>query len=271
MTVENPEVAVPPVLPGIETPPAAVQIKDPTTGQMIEVTPEVKTLINTMQGIARKDAATKTEQKFKPLQDLVDNVQAENSDLAKQFQEFKDSQLPKEEQLQNQYQRNIEAAELNAKTQTERGDKWKSKFYDNQIKNDIYGAFGEYSLVNSEDTAILFKQAGETRIEEKIDSAGKGTGEYETRVKIIMSDDNGGYVEQEGTPKEIFKLWISQDSKKHLLANPLQPGAGSSHGGNTTPTTGLAKLEAQYDEAMKDKNMVAAIAIKSQISAAQRG
>jgi len=244
-----------------------VNIKNPATGGMMQVTPEVKELINSMQAITRKDATQKAEAKFKPTIEMVEGLQGNNSDLAEQLAQLKESQMSDSEKLQSQYNRNIKKSEEKIAELTEKLERVTEKQEKSKIKDDILKSFDGYNLVSLEDTLILFQADCKSRLEQKIDSAGNVTDESETRVEIILPDGQGGFAKKDGTPEDVFKEWISQDKRKHLLVNGLAPGSGSSHSGNMDNASEADKLRAAHEDALKAGQFQKANGIKNQLRA----
>ena len=246
-----------------------VGIQMPGSDNVVQVSPEVKELINKMQGVARKDATKKAEAQFQPIKDLVEELKGSNNGLSEKLAALEESQMDEGERLKSQYTRNLKTLQDDNESLKAANLSLTEKYNNTMITNDTFAAFGDYKLVNNSQVSILFKNDCQARIEEKIDAQGNGTGEFETRMKMIVSDGNGGYQEQDGTPKELFKLWIEQESNKHLLINALNPGSGSSVSGNSSNASDYDKLCEQYDQAMKDGKIQLAISLKPQIAAAK--
>jgi hypothetical protein len=250
-----------------------IPVKKPGTDETIMVTPEVKELMNDMVSIARKDATGKAENKFKPIKDMLSKLEEENGGLSEELESFKESQMSEAEKAQSRFKKDLEKYKESEATALEKKEYWKTKYKDNKITNDIYSAFSGHKLSNPEHAAILFKNSVETDIQPMLDSEGNQTGEFTTKMKMIVSDGNGGYKEQEGTPGELFKIWIEQDSNKHLLLNNLVPGGGSSASGNLENLSEVDKLRAQYEEAKKNGDGVKMMHLKTKIqkAAAENG
>jgi hypothetical protein len=249
-----------------DVPETMFDIKMPGTDEVVQVTASQKKLIDSMVSIARKDAKGKAEKQFAPVKELLAKYESENGVMSEELEAIKESQMSEVEKAQNQFKKELAKLQETTQEAISQAETWQAKFKENKVQNDIYSAFGDYKLSNPEHAAILFKNSVETSIEPVLDSEGNSTDQYQTKMKMIVSDGNGGYKELEGGPKELFKSWIEQDSNKHLLINNLNPGAGSSHGGNMEGMSDVDKLRAQYEEAKKSGDGVKMMHLKTKIN-----
>jgi len=137
-----------------------------------------------------------------------------------------------EERAQSNAKKVIDAALIEKKTALEEATTWKARYEKSTIKNDIMSSFGDAKLCNPGQAAMIFEMEGQAFISEVVDNEGKPTGQFETRVRLMLEDKNGNPEPVEGTPQELFKKWIELDRNTHHLLNTMSAGSGARGGVN---------------------------------------
>lgn len=198
-------------------------MKDPITQKDIEVPKALKDFLGHVISTTRSLAQEKAKETYQPLIDSLGQVKTENAELAKALQEFKDSQMTDGDKKKRQ------AEETANKIKTLEGDvgKWRNKCFEMQKKDDVRSVLGDMTLHNPEEVVQLFLNDGNAKVEEILDSAGRGTDAYKTFLKLKFQKDGGGVEELIGTPQDLFGRWISQPQRQHHIKNNLLPGGGS--------------------------------------------
>jgi len=197
--------------------------KDPVTGDEFQVPVELESRFGHFISKTRSEI----ESKYKP---IVEKLQGETSELEEvkaELEKIRQENMTAEEKAQEQVTKKIKEFEGKANEAIEESQKWKSQFFSNKITTDIMQSFGKASLNNPQQTALIFQQEGNAKVEEILDEVGKGTGRYETRMTVQITNDKGEPVTIEGTPSELFERWINEDRNLHHLKNQMNPGGGS--------------------------------------------
>lgn len=203
-----------------------VEKVDPVSGQKIKMPVELDSVIGHFISQTRKES----ELKFKPMIDALENEKADLSNIKAEFEKLKEASMTVEERAQANAKKVIDEHERKMRSATEDAAKWKEMYFSTVIGNDILSSFGDVKLCNPQQVAVLFKTEGEARVEEKINSDGKPSGKFETRVTLTLENDKGEPETIEGTPSDLFKRWIALDRNAHHIQNDIMPGAGSKNG-----------------------------------------
>ena len=175
----------------------------------------------------RKD----TQGKYEGLEEQIEKLQSENEEfkgIREEFEKIQQEKMTAEERAQLNAQKVIQEHEKKTKEATEKASVWEKLYKETVVRNEIMTSFGDSKLWNPEQVAVLFEKEGNARVEEKVDYAGKSTGQYETIVTLNIEDDKGIMELETGTPRELFPKWIKMDRNSHHLQNDLKPGGGTS-------------------------------------------
>jgi hypothetical protein len=203
------------------------EIKDPVSGKMVKVPADVESLIGHMVSTTRK----KADEDYKPILDKVsklEGTEGELEDLKSQLEKMRLDSLSAEERAAENAKKVIQEAKKEAEFSKQETGAWKKRFEETTVRNDILSAFAGTKLCNPEQVAILLEREGNARVEEIIDSnSGKPTGRFETRVTLTIEDEKGKKETLDGTPKELFKKWISMEVNSHHVQVDIKPGAGT--------------------------------------------
>lgn len=205
-----------------------VEKVDPVTGKTVKIPAEIESVIGHFVSKTRSEV----EAKFKPILEQFENEKTDIETMRSEYEKLKEASMTAEERAQENARKKIQEHERTAKEKSEEATKWKGMFEKSTIRNDIFGAFGDAKLCNPGQVATLFQMEGNAFISEVVDNDGKPTGNFETRVRMVLEDDKGNPEEIEGTPAELFKKWISLERNSHHLVNTVSPGSGSRAGGN---------------------------------------
>jgi len=173
--------------------------------------------------LVKSEESRKSEGKLKELQDLIASKELTQSELHAKIQEYEDSKLTIEEQFKKSSQREIEKYDKLAKTAQAESAQNFNLFQETKIDNDIYAAFGGFSLSNIEDTKLLIRQKGQAKVVKEAD------GRYKTVLSFIVDGE-----QKELSPKEAVDFYLSDPANSHHLKNNLKAGGGSTNGGKTT-------------------------------------
>ncbi|MDY6969344.1 MAG: hypothetical protein SVR08_11930 [Spirochaetota bacterium] len=202
------------------------EIEDPQTKSKIKIPNELKSIIGSIQSLARKDEKEKTESHYRPLLEEADKIKANNEAIAEELEKIKESSMNTDEIREKEFQKAIDKIEKEKEMLMKDSDHWKTQFYQLKITNDIYSSFGDSLLNNRYQTAECFQREGQAQLVEIMEE-GKNTGRFETRMKISIKNNADQYEELEGTPQELFEKWVHQDQNLHHLASSLKPGGGT--------------------------------------------
>lgn len=206
---------------------ALVEKKDPVSGDMIKIPIELEPFFGHVISSTRNSI----EGQYKPMVEKLQNESAELSDVRAELQKIKEASMTAEEKATANAQRKIAEYETKAKNASEESVKWKGRFFDTMITNDIFGAFGDIKLCNPQQTAILFQKEGKAQVESVLDASGQPTEHFQTKIFLKLRNETTGLLENvEGTPKELFKRWVNQEDNLHHQLNNLASGGNSSAG-----------------------------------------
>ena len=156
---------------------------------------------------------------------------AELSDIRAELLKIREASMTAEELATANAAKKIAEHEARSKNALEESVRWKSRFFDTMITNDIFGAFGDTKLCNPQQTAILLQNEGRAQVEPILDDNGTPTEYFQTKIYLKLRNETTGMMENvEGTPKELFKKWVNQDENLHHQLNNLAPGGSSAAG-----------------------------------------
>jgi len=203
---------------------------DPVTGKTVKIPAELESVIGHFVSKTRSEV----EAKFRPMLEQLESDKTDFETIKSEYEKLKEASMTAEERAQENARKKIQEHERTAKEKSEEAMKWKGMFEKSTIKNDIFSSFGDTKLCNPGQTAMIFEMEGQAFMSEVVNNDGKPTGNFETRVRVLLEDDKGNPEEIEGTPAEVFKKWISLDRNSHHLLNTMSPGSGSRTGGNKT-------------------------------------
>ncbi len=175
---------------------------------------------------AQKQLAVQLEQ-YKKTAELTT---AEKEELELRIEELNKTSMTAEERAR-------QAAEKAEKEYNERVQKyeteskqWKSRYNETIIETAILKAAGENNAVSVEQIAAMLRPT--TRVVEKLDTTGKGTGKFEPIVEFPDQDKEGKPLNLNLTVKEAVKRMTELDKYSNLFRNTKNGGIGSDNGNN---------------------------------------
>jgi hypothetical protein len=207
------------------------EMADPVSGQKVMIPVELETFFGHTISKTRESIKTEVEGKYKPLLETLEKEAGEGSLAKAELEKIRLEAMSAEERAQANAKKKIEEYEKKYKDKESEATTWKGRFEKSTIRNDIMSSFGDAKLCNSGQVAMLFEMEGNAVISEIVDNEGKPTGQFETRVSLILEDKDGKPERVEGTVQELFKRWISLDRNSHHLLNTMPAGSGARGGG----------------------------------------
>jgi hypothetical protein len=206
--------------------PEFVEKLDPITKKLVKIPKEVDSLIGHYISSTRENA----KKDYEPLLEKINTLESENKEFTavkEELEKLRFENMTADERAQENVKKVVRESNNAVKTASEERDYFKNLFERQTIKNDIYSSFGNVKLCNTEQVMVLFESEGKARVEKIIGDDGKPTGEYETRVTLML-EDKDKYVEKvEGNPKELFKRWIALERNAHHIQNDIAIGSGA--------------------------------------------
>ncbi len=224
-----------------------IEKKDPVSGLMVKLPKELDSYLGHVISHTRNS----TENKYKPLLEKLESDTAEFAEVKSELQKMKEMNMSLEERAAENYKRKQAEYEGKIKNLTEESSSWKTRFEHAMINNDILSSFGDVKLCNAEQTALLLRNEGKAEVVNILDSYGKPTDEFETRVSVFLTNEKTKEMEKvEGSPRDIFKKWINEDRNLHHQLNNLTPGGGS-NGGNRGKYSGKDWMSMSAEERLR--------------------
>jgi hypothetical protein len=215
-----------------------VEKEDPITKKSIKIPKELDAVIGHFISTTR----AATEGQYKPLLEKLEGESAELTDVKAELEKLREVNMTAEEKARADAKKVIVKHEAAVKTAEEKAAFYKNLFESEKVSNEIYGSFGDKKLCNPKQTALIFEKEGEAHLEEIIDAEGKPTNTFETRMSLMIENEDGEPIKCEGTPGELFKKWVEQEKNLHHLQNDLPPGGGSRSSGKGKGKVDLSKL-----------------------------
>lgn len=210
-----------------------VEKTDPVSGQKIQIPVELETFFGHIISRTRDTVKTELEGKYKPLMEAMEKEASEGSLAKQELEKIRLEAMTAEERAAANAKKVIEEHEKARKIAVEETMIWKERFEKATIRTDIMASFGDTVLCNPEQVLLIFATEGGAKTSEAVNGEGKPTGFFETRVTLTLEDKNGNPEQVEGTPKELFKRWITLDRNLHHVANTMPTGSGSRPVGGT--------------------------------------
>lgn len=204
-----------------------VEKVDPVSNQKVMIPVELETFFGHTISRTRDAVKVEYESKYKPLLETLEKEAGEGSQAKAELEKIKLEAMTAEERAQANAAKVIAEHEKVRKQATEEANTWKSRYEKSTIKTDIMSSFGDAKLCSPEQAMILFQIEGGARLSEVVNGEGKPTGEFETRVTLMLEDKNGNPEQVEGTPKELFKRWIALERNSHHVMNTMSAGSGT--------------------------------------------
>ena len=231
-----------------------ISIKDPETGEDVQVPKRYENLLNHMVSGTRKNVKRQTKEEYTGLlskaEERLREKEKENSDILSQFDELKQSTMTVEEKAREQVKTKLNEFQKKVELATSETEKWKGLFMKDKIYNDVYKSFGDIDLCNREQTATLFINEGRAEVREKLTDTGEATGDYETVLSISITDKDGNSETLTGLPTELFSKWVNQSKNHHHISNNLIPGGGS-HSSKRRDLSGIDMSKMSPTEKLK--------------------
>lgn len=172
--------------------------------------------------------------------------------LEAQIQELQSSTMTEKEKLTLDLENTKKSYDEKLKTVTQDAETWRGRFTSSSINVDLTKASVEHEAINPEQIlAILGPRA---RHVEKLDQTGKGTGEFETKVKVKTKRSDGTFVELDLSPSEAVKSLKETKEYANLYKGTQNSGLGSQSGsGSEAGKIDLKNLtHTQYQKLRKE-------------------
>lgn len=215
-----------------------VEKVDPVSKQKIKIPAEFESVLGHFISFTRNEA----EGRFKPMLEALENEKADLSGIKAEYEKLKEASMTAEERAQSNAKKVIDEHEKNRKKAEDERDRFKGLFFQTIVRNDILSSFGDTKLFNPQQVAVLFEQEGRAVPEELVDSSGKPTGKWGTKMTLSLENDKGETEEVSGSPSELFKRWIGLDRNLHHVQNDIPSGSGTRQNQNSKGKVDFSKL-----------------------------
>jgi chaperonin cofactor prefoldin len=243
--------------------------KDPVTGIWHDLPEGANELIGHIISSTRSTVQRELKGKLEPANKKLEELAQMNQTLTEELEALREQTMSADDKKKSEAKKEADKYTKQLDDMTKQSAQWQRKFFDMKLQSDIYSAFDDVGLYNPEQTAVVFIAEGKARIEERKDKNGNPTGDYITLVTLTLpKNENGETEEVTGTPKELFRKWVSQDRNLHHMTNGLRPGGGS----RASNSGGTKSAEQNYQEAMEQakktgnfNDVARALALKYQI------
>ena len=206
--------------------PEFIEKLDPVTKKPVKIPKEIDTLIGHYISSTREAA----KKDYEPLLEKINTLESENKEFTavkEELERLRLENMSAEDRAREEVKKVLKESEKQVKTASEEKEYYKNLFERQTIKNDIYSSYENVKLCNPEQVTVLFENEGKARVEKVYGEDGKPTGEYETRVTLMMEDKDKNPEKVEGTPKELFKRWIALERNAHHIQNDIVAGSGA--------------------------------------------
>jgi hypothetical protein len=205
---------------------------DPVTNQKVWVPIELETFWGHTISKTREAVKKEADDKYKPTLEALEKEAGEGSQAKAELEKLRLEGMSADERAAEVIRKTKLEYETATKLAKDEAQVWKGRFEKTMIANEIMSSFGDSKLCNPGQVAALFELEGQAFIAEILDETGKPSGQFETRVRLVLEDKNGNPEPVEGTPSELFKKWIALDRNAHHLLNSMPSGSGSRGGVN---------------------------------------
>lgn len=202
-----------------------VEKKDPISQQSVKIPKELEPYIGHIISSTR----TQVESQYKPMLEKIQSKDSELEEVMEELTKLKELNLTAEEKAQKNAERKIKEYELKINKALEDVDSWEKKYRKSKIENDIVSSFKDVTLNNPKQTLQNLIIEGNPKIQEVLDSNGQPTGREETILTLNLINDKDQPETIEGTPEELFKVWVNLPKNLHHQKNSLIPGGGSNN------------------------------------------
>jgi hypothetical protein len=220
-----------------DTPPAAGEGETPPPAEdkdkgkaKVKLTPEQQAFVNSLLAEERRKAQVKNEQLITQLEtekNRSGTTAAEKQQLEDRIEQLKNEFATKDELQKREVNKRIQELEQKNKSLEAEGSTWKQRYDRDRKRIDLTQAAATEKAYNPRQVVNeLFPNA---RLVETVGEDGKGTGEYETRVKISTVDKEGKPVTLDLDPVGAVKQLKEMSEFQNLFISPATGGLG---GGN---------------------------------------
>lgn len=203
---------------------------DPVTNQKVWIPIELETFYGHTISKTREAVKKEADEKYKPTLEALEKEAGEGSQAKAELEKLRLEGMSADERAAEVIRKNKLESETAVKLAKEEAQTWKGRFEKTMITNEIMSSYGDSKLCNPGQVAAILEMEGQAFIAEILDDAGKPSGKFETRVRLVLEDKNGNPEPVEGTPSELFKRWIALDRNAHHLLNSMSSGSGSRGG-----------------------------------------
>lgn len=189
----------------------------------------------------RKKREEEFQQQVKSLEtkyeELLANKSLEAADrekLENQLNDLRKQHRTKEQQLADEKKRLQEEWESKYKTIESKANEWETRYTESTITQALQAAAISHEAYNPQQ--IIVQLRGQTKLIEKLDSAGKPTGQLQPMVEMTVRNEDSGASEQlQMTPDEAVEYMKKNPGEwGNFFRNNIREGIGSS------PATGGA-------------------------------
>lgn len=220
---DEPVITDPPVTdpPPVEKPAAKEEKNKP------KFTPEQQNFMNSLIAEERRKATVKNDQLITQLEtekNRAGTTALEKQTLEERIETLRSEFATKDELKERETSKRVK--ELETKLQREEAERstWKSKWERDKKNVDLTQAAASEKPYNSATVVMVLNPW--TRLQEIVDDSGKGTGEFETKVKVPTKDKDGKPVVLDLDPLEAVKQLKEMPDYLNLFIDPAKGGLG---------------------------------------------
>jgi hypothetical protein len=208
-------------------PPPPVEKKEEKKEEKVKFTPEQQAYLNSILAEERRKAQAKNDQLITQLEtekNRVGTTAAEKAALESRIEDLRGEFATKEELTQRDTAKKVKELEDKNKQTEAQAKTWQDRFERNKRKVDLTQAAAGGKAYNAEQVVTILEPR--TRLIEIVGEDGKGTGEYETKVKIQTKDKDGKPVTLDLSPPEAVKQMKDMPEFANLFISAQTGGLG---------------------------------------------
>lgn len=202
----------------------------------IVFTPEQQELVNAQLAEERRKGKEKNDQLIAQLEtqrQRADTTDAEKRSIETRIDQLRGEYATKEEQAKKTMEEQLKVERTKREAAEKSAKEWQDLYTTERIDGDLTSAAIEHKAFNPEPVKAVLRP--QTRLVQELDTEGKPTGRYTTRIKIMKPPAQGQDKPQilEMTPSEAVKHLTEQPEK---YGNLFISGAAGGIGGNNFNT-----------------------------------
>lgn len=220
---EDPAVTELPVVtePTAEKPPAE---KKP---EKVKLDPHQQAFVNSLLAEERRKSTAKNDQLITQLETEKNRgttTAAEKQALEERIETLRGEYATKDELKERETSKKVKELETKLAREEAERSTWKTKWERDKKRVDLTQAAAGEKAYNANTVVTVLDPM--TRLQEIVGDDGKGTGEFETRVKIPTKDKDGKPVVLDLDPAGAVKQMKEMDDYANLFIDPAKGGLG---------------------------------------------